>query len=249
MGVKFMRFFWKKRAMRWTMTGKYGKNFFTHELQGRGRMSTLSKIIAKAFLFIVAYLVPVYAGAEDYGSTARGMFILLPPSIFENTPEGLSDFDKHELLARGKSHFWEITNETPNHMVFTALPLRDRGIGLRIFRNDRDGSTEIAVGTFGEPVCSVEMWRLDLGGRLVPVDTPEEPRIKDFFGKDRRLGKHIRFSAIVCLGNDGLYSMPLFWNESGMLPSNVDNNIRYRWNGHEFEKQISERGDTGAKSN
>lgn len=207
-------------------------------------MPTLPKIIANACFFLVLCLGAPCAEAEDYGSTARGMFILLPSSIFENTPEGLSDFDKYELLAKGRSHFWEITNETPDHMEFTALPLRDRGVGLRIFRNDRDGSTEIAVGTFGEPVCSVEMWRLDLSGRLVPVDTPDEPRITDFFGKEHKLRKRIRFSAIVCLGNDGLYSMPLFWNESGMLPSNVDNNIKYRWNGHNFEKQISERGKT-----
>lgn len=176
--------------------------------------------------------------AEDYGATARGIFIMLPTSVFESTPEGLSEEEKQELLANGSSEFWEIAGETPDVMVFTTLPFRDKAIGLRLFRNNVDGSVDVAIGTLGEPVCTLELWRLDSNGRLVPVDTPEEPAIGEFFGREHKLSSRIRYSVLVCLGAGGLMATPIFWNDAGMLPSKIRNEINYLWTGDKFEKRV-----------
>ena len=50
--------------------------------------------------------------AAESEVTARSIFALLPESIFENTPEGLSPQEKQKLLSAGHSEFWEIAGET-----------------------------------------------------------------------------------------------------------------------------------------
>ena len=52
-----------------------------------------------ALLALLAVTLPATAQAEDNGMTARGIFTLLPASIFENTAEGLSDAEKQQLQA------------------------------------------------------------------------------------------------------------------------------------------------------
>ena len=52
-----------------------------------------------ALLALLAVTLPATAQAEDNGMTARGIFTLLPASIFENTAEGLSDAEKQQILG------------------------------------------------------------------------------------------------------------------------------------------------------
>lgn len=174
--------------------------------------------------------------AEDYGYTARGIFTMLPATIFENTPEGLTENDKQELLATGRCDFWELAAETPDVLVFASLPFRERAVALRIFRNNVDGSVEAAIGTLEEPICSVELWRLDTAGRLVPIPTPEEPDAREFFRKGRMVPKNLNPSILICLGEGGLVARPLFWDRHGRLSPKLDNSISYQWNGSGFEK-------------
>ena len=70
---------------------------------------------------------PARAG-EGGGITARSVFALLPASIFENTPEGLSAAEKQRLLAEGHAEFWEIAGETEDVLVFASLPFRDAAV-------------------------------------------------------------------------------------------------------------------------
>lgn len=179
---------------------------------------------------------PASALAEDIGPTARGMFAMLPASVFESTPAGLSESDKRELLLTGKSEFWEIAGETANAMIFASLPFRDRAVALRLFRNDREGGADVAIGTLGEPICTVEIWRLDSAGRLKPVDVPQEPEIGEFFRKGKKIPRRVKHATQICLGAGALVARPLFWNKYGMLQAKVDNEISYRWTGSGFEK-------------
>lgn len=175
--------------------------------------------------------------AEDYGPTARGMFALLPPSIFENTPEGLTEAAKQELLHSGRSDDWEIAGETPDVLVLAQLPFRDRAVAFRLFRNDVDGTSEVAVGTLGVPICTVELWRMDGTGRIIPVDTPPEPDINEFFRKKRK--RDPGQTVLICLGPGGLAAKPIFWSKKGIIEPQVDYDINFVWNGAKFEKKVS----------
>lgn len=186
-------------------------------------------------LALLAFLCwPGWAQGEDHGPTARGMFALLPPSIFENTTEGLTEDARQDLLRDGRSEFWEIVGETADVLVLAERPFHDRAVALRLFRNEETGSTEVAVGTLGEPICTVEMWRMDAQGRIVPADTPPEPKVGEFF--KRRQKRSAGYSVLICLGMGGLGARPVLWDKSGFVNPETDYEISFQWNGKGFEK-------------
>lgn len=194
-----------------------------------------------ALLAMLAVTLPATVQAEDNGMTARGIFTLLPASIFENTAEGLSDAEKQQLLAEGHTEFWEVAGETEDVIVFAALPFRDSAVALRLFRNTADGSVEAAIGTLGGPICTMELWRVDASGRMVPIDTPPEPDIRDFLDQGQKLPPDINPTVLICLGLGGLKAEPVFWNSSGMAHVPLANEVSFQWNGKAFEKQVTPR--------
>lgn len=170
--------------------------------------------------------------------TARHFFATLPTGIFETTAEGLDDDQKQELLVNGKTDFWELAGETDDVIVFTALPFRDSGVAVRLFRNEQDGSVLAAIGTLGGEMCTVELWRMDRNGRTIPVDTPQEPAVREFFARDAIPPKDINPSVSICLGRGGLVARPIFWNASGMVHVPLTYDVSYQWDGRHFQKQI-----------
>ena len=168
--------------------------------------------------------------------TARTVFAMLPGSLFESTVAGLDETEKQQLLLEGRSEFWELAGETEDVIVFTALPFRDGGVAVRLFRNEKDGSVLAAIGTLGGEMCTVELWRVDSSCRVVPVDTPQEPAVEEFFAEGQSLPADVYPSVNICLGNGGLMAVPIFWNATGMvhLPHAYD--ISYQWDGRRFRK-------------
>lgn len=193
-----------------------------------------------ATLMLLALLAAAETSrAEDEGATARGLFAMLPASIFETTAEGLSEADKQQLLTQGHSEFWEISGETPDVLVFSTLPFRDRAVGLRLFHNSGDGSTEAAVGTLGERICTVELWRQDASGRIVPIETPPEPDVREFLAKGQKLPAQVTPNVLICLGLGGLKAVPIFWSSKGLVEVPLANDVSYQWTGTGFEKRVS----------
>ena len=109
-----------------------------------------------------------------------------------------------------------------------------------------DGSVLAAVGTLGGEMCTVELWRMDRNGRTIPVDTPQEPGVREFFAKDAALPKDINPSVSICLGRGGLVARPIFWNASGMVHVPLTNDVSYQWDGRHFQKQVQPHQDTPA---
>lgn len=177
--------------------------------------------------------------AADVTLTAGNVFSMLPPTIFENTVEGLSDTDKQELLTRGRTGFWEIAGETEDVMVLSSLPFHDSSVALRLFRHEGDGSVTAAMGTLGNAVCTMELWRVDVSGRTVPVDTPQEPAMQEFFAKGYKLPKDLDPAILICLGLGGLKAQPLLWGSAGMVELRPDYDISWQWNGKGFDKKVT----------
>ena len=201
------------------------------------RARTLLFVLALAAISALA-LAPAESGAAGQERNAREVFASLPESIFENTPEGLGPAEKQKLLANGQADFWEVAGETEDVMVFATLPFHDVAVALRLFRHSDNGTVDAAVGTLGGPVCTVELWRMDASGRLVPVDTPPEPPVEEFLGKDQKLPPDVKATVMICLGLGGLRAQPLFWTSTGMAHVPVANDIGYQWNGKNFEKHV-----------
>ena len=183
------------------------------------------------------------ARAAENEVSARSIFALLPESIFENTPEGLSQQEKQKLLSTGYTEFWEVAGETEDVMVFASLPFRDTAVALRLFRNAADGSVQAALGTLGGSVCTLELWKVDASGRAVPADTPQEPDISAFFAPGRKMPPDVHATVMICLGLGGLKAQPLFWTSTGMAHVPVDNDVSFQWNGKSFDKLVQPHAD------
>lgn len=188
----------------------------------------------------IALLILFCSSARADDPSAREFFRRLPPTIFENTPEGLSDEEKDELLETGKTAFWEITHETADALDMVALPFRETSVSVRLFHRG-PGDSLAAVGTRGNPVCTIELWREDRDDRIVPVPTPSEPPARDFFAAGTKLPEDVQPSVLICLGDGGLEARVLFWNASGMAHVPVDNDVLYDWTRGGFEKRVTPR--------
>ena len=177
--------------------------------------------------------------AAPLSHSARDVFSRLPESIFENTPEGMDAAEKQELLERGDTDFWEVTADTEHIFEVTALPFRGVAVRLHVFHYDDKDEILAAIGTSGAPVCTMELWKEDVNGRLVPVDPPVEPSVEDFFAAAPQVsGQGVKPAVFMCVGSMGLEASTVFWNDAGMLTVPPDNAVRYRWDGKNFQKYI-----------
>lgn len=173
--------------------------------------------------------------------TARQVFAMLPGSLFESTVAGLDESEKQQLLLNGRSEFWELAGETEDIIVLTALPFRDGGVAVRLFRDVKDGSALAAIGTLGGEICTLELWRVDSSNRVVPVDTPQEPAVEEFFAGGEKLPEGVYPSVNICLGQGGLMAVPIFWDATGMVALPYAHDISYQWDGRRFRKQRTPR--------
>lgn len=171
--------------------------------------------------------------------SARDFFAELPITIFESTPEGLSEEGRRELLDRGYTRDWEISGEDKDIIVFASLPFHDSNVALRLFRNVSDGWVLGVIGTIGTPICVLEAWKRDKNGRVLLADLPDEPSIREFLSPASRAQlKNLNTAVMFCLGLGGLQAKPLFWGKNGMVHITQDYAIRFIWEGRDFKKYI-----------
>ena len=94
--------------------------------------------------------------------TALDIFAQLPITLFENTPEGLSEDEKLRLIEQGASEFWEVERFDADRLVLVSRPFGETRVGLRVFRGgDR---LLAALGTDGGDVSPAFMFCLEDDG-------------------------------------------------------------------------------------
>jgi hypothetical protein len=206
---------------------------------GGGDMRHLRHTVWVCFLVFCLAPCRLQAGENFRDMSAREVFTLLPDTIFENTVEGLGEGEKQRLLAEGRAEFWQLAEETEDSLLFSSLPFHDSAVALRLFYGTDGDFCLAAAGTIGGPLCTLELWRVDNAGRIVPADGPPEPDIRDFLQAGQVLPGDIQPSTVVCLDFDGVKAQPLFWSSAGLVDLPVASEVRYQWNGVAFEKRIS----------
>lgn len=201
-------------------------------LRGWGKFLARSGTGALTTLLVWGAWSGLYASEP----TARAVMWRLPTTIFENTPEGLSESEKYELLVQGATEHWVIRASTPDMLELEALPDGDSSVLLRLFRGD--GYTVAAIGTDTGPVCTTELWTLNAQGGAEPMDAPDEPDILDFFAPGTRIPPDVTASLPFCVRPTGLEVRPLFWTSIGLAHVMVDNAVFYVWTGTRFSKRV-----------
>ncbi len=178
-----------------------------------------------------------FIGRIHVWPTAADMLILLPATIFENTPAGLSEAEKYELLDKRVTEFWGVDLETDSTLIITSRPFNDTQVTIQLLYAE-NGDIIVAAGARGEGSCALELWRFDIRRRMVPLALPEEPRVGEFFIPGRKLPAGLDPSIMICLDGERLEALPVFWSDKGIVDVPLDNRIHYNWNGHDFVKEV-----------
>jgi hypothetical protein len=194
------------------------------------------------FCCVAFFASPAASGTWPLSHVARDVFTRMPDTIFENTPAGLAEEEKQDLLTKGKSEFWEVGIDTESTWELVALPFRDISVLLNVFHYSETDAIVAAMGTRGSSVCTIELWREDEKGHIMPVEVPESPELKEFFRAQpdfKALG--LEPLVMMCVQPGRLEANIVFWNEAGMTEIPVDNVVQYYWSGKKFEKVITPR--------
>ena len=173
--------------------------------------------------------------------SALRLFRFIPPSVFENTIEGMREDEKQQLMDTGETDFWVLTALSEEELVIQNKALEaDTQVTLRLFRAS-NGDTVIAMGVNAGDSCALELWRyMDKRRALTPMPMPDEPAVSDFFETHRVLPEDTDVSMLICLDpvEETLIAKPLIWTPSGLDPIKLDTKVYYIWNGDSFVKTI-----------
>jgi hypothetical protein len=169
---------------------------------------------------------------------ALEVFRVLPSTIFENTPEGLSEDDKERLLGSGESEYWMLLPAGSDSLELVSLPFGDTRIFLHVYQYAKSGEMLAVIGSTHDELCTLELWRMTGFGGFRPADAPPEPPITDFFAKGNKMPGDVQASILFCPNPGGLDARAVFWNTRGKAYVPVDNDVRYEWNGEKFEKRV-----------
>lgn len=228
--------------------------FFRSSVCSAARHVFFGVSVAAFFLltaqFMAQLALPGMAMA-DTNMSAMEIFSRLPVTIFDDTAEGLSDDERNQLVDRGECAYWLVYSESPDHLILLSRPFGETKVTLRVFRGGEHGFVA-AIGTSSTPICALELWGLDGAGGLVPVNTPADPPVSDFFDPGYRLPRNLSPAKLFCLTDQGLESRVLFWGQDGLMHILPTREVNYVWKDGIFVKKITrvpqaEADSTGAR--
>ena len=187
------------------------------------------------------------ARAEDRASMgAAALMRFLPASIFDNTPEPISQEDLDLLLTRGYIDNWVVAESSRNSLRMTATGDSPGEVLVQVLR--ASPRTIVILGARSDDTCAAELWEWKPGGGLVPYAAPPGPSAPEFFALTRNVPRNIIASYSLCLEAGMLEAVPRFWNAAGPVDITPDNRIFYIWNGENFVQRAAPAADVGALS-
>lgn len=198
------------------------------------RRFLLYPLAATYFLVVVLIPAPAAWAMDRLIPSALDIFRILPTSVFENTPEGLSDEEKQALINRGHTSLWRLLPIGTDELRIESRPIAGSEVTIRLFHEQN--ASVAAVGAESRDSCAVELWRYDAQGRLVPYPLPPEPALADFFAPVAA-PKGLTSSVLFCLSGTVLRAYPLLAGAQGEESQvQAHNAVFYRWTGAGFEK-------------
>ena len=188
---------------------------------------------------------PVLAGEKTL-MPAVDLMRMLPTSIFDNTPEPISQDGLDLLLTRGYTDTWVVVENKQDSLRMTAMGDSPGEVQMQVLRVAP--RSIIILGARTNDTCAVELWEYKARGGLVPYAGPQDPSASEFFIPPPSLPRGLFFSYSLCLESGMLEAVPRFWNPSGPVDLAPTNRIFYIWNGEDFVKRVVPVADAGISS-
>ncbi len=196
-----------------------------------------AKTLVYAFGLSLFLLLANTAKAATSKITATSLFMQIPPSIFDNTYQPLTEEEKEILITNGYTHNWVLIYTNDDTMRFATTTLDDNKVTARVFHAGKEGY--IVLGADTPDACAAEIWSFTANGGLIPHPGPQDPAPEDFFAEPYALGKEVTPTFRLCLVGDVLEAKPFFWDDSGLIAITPTQKVLYTWTGSEFKKSIT----------
>ncbi len=196
-------------------------------------MTTRARLLFAAFFLLV---LTTRAAAAYVPPSALDIFKLLPATIFDNTPEGLSEEEKQTLIENSRTRLWRLISIDADELRVESYPVEGSSVTVRLFHGPEN--VVAAQGAETRDSCAVELWNYDAKGRLVPYPLPPAPALRDFFAPDKTPPAGLDHSIRICLALGVLRAWPLFAGPQGPVTVPLDNAVIYRWTGGGFDKAL-----------
>lgn len=187
---------------------------------------------------------PAARAADKSAMSAEDLMRMLPTSIFDNTPEPISQDELDLLLTRGYIDAWVVVENKRDVLRMTATGDSPGEVQLQVLR--AAPRSIVILGARSDDACASELWEYKAGGGLVPYAAPPGPSAQEFFALTKTTPRGLIASYSFCLEAGMLEAVPRFWNANGPVDITPDNRIFYIWNGENFVQRTAPAADVGA---
>ncbi len=190
----------------------------------------------------LTYATPARA-KEKAPMSAADLMRMLPTSIFDNSPEPISQDGLDLLLTHGYNDSWVVVENKQDSLSITAVGDIPGEVQVQVLRVAP--RSIIILGARTNDSCAVELWEYKARGGLVPYAGPADPPAPEFFAQAKPLPVGLFSSSSLCLESGMLEAVPRFWNQFGPVDLTPDNRVFYIWNGKDFVKRVVPVADAG----
>lgn len=169
----------------------------------------------------------------------KSLFELSPLSIFDETTEGLTSSEKTDLLEKGESASWKITDESKTKLAIQCkYPSSE--VTLFFFKNNDNLDGVLFASTMNERNSKVHSWRyIDDSKTLQKANVLKKYSANEFVSEEDRLPNSYTPVLNYQFLDDQTIEVSLqTWMDKEFEKREIINRILLQWNGEDFEEKI-----------
>lgn len=168
----------------------------------------------------------------------RSFLDLSSKSIFDHTTEGISDAEKKNLVQKGASSFWKITEETNTKLVIKGEGDDEVKLYFLPYPDNSDGS--LAVQTRNGKTSKIQLWNYFSGDKnLHQRNNLKKYSANAFVSKADQLPNSYQPQLHYEFIDDQTIEVSLYtWMQKEFENREIINKIFLKWDGADFEEKI-----------
>jgi len=177
-------------------------------------------------------------GNEDH-IDMKSLFRLSPLSIFDETTEGLALSEKTDLLQKGESATWKITDESRTKLTIQCKHPSSE-VTLFFFKHRVNLDGVLFARIMNEQNSKVHSWRyIDDSKTLQKADVLKKYSANEFVSEEDRLPDSYTPVLNYQFLDDQTIEVSLqTWMDKEFENREIINRILLQWNGEDFEEKI-----------
>lgn len=180
----------------------------------------------------------ISTGSDDH-IDMKSLFTLSPLSIFDETTEGLALAEKNDLLQKGESDSWKITDEGKTKLTIQCKSPSSE-VTLHFFKQTANSDGMLFARVVNEQNSKVHSWKYIHDSKtLQEANLLKTYSANDFVSQEDRLPDAYKPILNYQFLDDQTIEVSLqTWMDKEFENREIINRILLQWNGEGFEEKI-----------